>query len=319
MRILVADDDLVTRVSLTRTVEALGYECLPVGDGEAAWQLLQGSGVDVVISDWLMPGLDGTELCRRIRERARPAVDADYVYVILATARSDGPDRLTGMRAGADDYLVKPVDPTELEARLIVAARVTALHRELARHRAELERLNMQESMAARTDPLTRLGNRLRLEEDLAAMRARTERYGHRYCAVLCDIDHFKAYNDAMGHPAGDQALRAVAATIREHSRSGDTAYRYGGEEFVVILPEQTLATAAVAAERLRRSVEELRIPHPGLDRPGVVTLSAGVAELLPGDGTSVERLVADADAALYRAKQLGRNRVQVASASGAG
>jgi two-component system cell cycle response regulator len=297
-------------------VEAFGHECLAAGDGQIAWELLEESAVDVVISDWLMPGLDGIELCRRIRERARPAADPRYVYVILATALSDGQDRLTGMRAGADDYLVKPVDPTDLQARLIVAARITALHRELARHRGELERLNAQESKAARTDPLTQLGNRLRLEEDLAAMRARTERYGHRYCAVLCDLDHFKAYNDTMGHPAGDQALRAVASVIRNGSRSGDTAYRYGGEEFVVILPEQTLATAGVAAERLRRSVEQLAIPHPGLDPPGVVTLSAGVAELVSGDASSVERLVADADAALYRAKELGRNRVQIASTS---
>jgi diguanylate cyclase (GGDEF)-like protein len=317
VRILVADDDGVTRVALTRTVEAFGYECLTAVDGDAAWEILQSSPVDVVISDWLMPGLDGIELCRRIRDRAPTAEGPGYVYVILATSLSEGQDRLTGMRAGADDYLVKPVDPMELQARLIVAARVTALHEELARHRHELEQLSVEEARAARTDPLTQLGNRLRLEEDLTAMRARSQRYGHRWCVVLCDIDHFKAYNDTMGHPGGDQALRDVASVIRSHIRSGDTAYRYGGEEFVVVLPEQTLETAVVAAERLRRAVEERGIPHPGLRPPGFVTLSAGVAELAPGGATSVERLVADADAALYRAKELGRNRVQTASPSG--
>lgn len=308
MRILIADDDPVSRVALTRLVEGFGgHECLPVADGEAAWLLLEDSTFDVVISDWLMPGLDGLELCRRIRRLP------GYVYVVLVTSLSHGQDRLTGMRAGADDYLVKPVDPDELQARLIVGARVTALHRELARHRHQLEKMNAEEALAARTDRLTQLGNRLRLEEDLAAMRDRAERYGHRYCAVLCDLDHFKPYNDAMGHAAGDEALRLVANAIRTHCRSGDSAYRYGGEEFVVILPEQTLASATVAAERLRVAVEKLALLHPGLDPPGIVTLSAGVAEM-PPDRITVERVVADADAALYRAKELGRNRVEVAA-----
>jgi two-component system chemotaxis response regulator CheY len=309
VRILVADDDPVSRLAIIRMAQQFGHECLPVADGEAAWQLLDGSAVDVVISDWLMPGLDGIELCSRIRER-----NDGYVYVILATSLSDGKDRLTGMRAGADDYLVKPIVPDELQARLIVASRVTALHRELARHQRQLERINQEEARAARTDALTQLGNRLRLEEDLATIQARAQRYGHRYCAVLCDLDHFKRYNDAMGHPAGDEALRAVASVIRTQCRSGDGAYRYGGEEFVVILPEQTLATAAIAAERLRAAVEGLGIPHPGVDRPGVVTLSVGVAELRASDHITVDRLVAEADLALYRAKELGRNRVEVAA-----
>jgi two-component system chemotaxis family response regulator WspR len=134
---------------------------------------------------------------------------------------------------------------------------------------------------------------------------------------VLCGLDHFKSDNDTMGHPAGDEALRAVAGVIRRHCRSSDAAYRYGGEEFVVILPEQTMAGAAVAAERFRLAVEALGLPHPGLVPPGVATLSAGVAELGPGERVTVERLVAGADAALYRAKQLGRNRVELAVGPG--
>ncbi|MGH2688307.1 MAG: GGDEF domain-containing response regulator, partial [Actinomycetota bacterium] len=230
MRILVADDDPVIRHALTRLIEGFGHECVPVADGKAAWRLLEGSSFDVVVSDWLMPGLDGLELCRRIRRLP------GYVYVVLVTSLSHGQDRLTGVRAGADDYLVKPVVPDELEARVIVADRVTGLHQELARHRRELERTSAEEARAARTDPLTQLGNRLRLEEDLAAMRDKVARYGHRYAAVLCDLDHFKAYNDALGHAAGDDALRRVADAIRNHCRAGDNAYRYGGEEFLVIL-----------------------------------------------------------------------------------
>jgi two-component system chemotaxis response regulator CheY len=307
MRILVADDDPVTRLVLTRLVEGFGHECVPVADGESAWKLLEGSPFDVVLSDWLMPGLDGLELCRRIRRLP------GYVYVVLVTSLSDGQDRLTGVRAGADDYLFKPVAPDELEAGLIVAHRVTALHKELARHRRELERTSEQEARAARTDPLTQLGNRLRLEEDLAAMRNKMARYGDRYSAVLCDLDHFKAYNDAMGHPAGDEALRRVAGAIRNHCRAGDHAYRYGGEEFLLILPEQTATTARIAADRLRVAVEKLGIPHPGLDPPGIVTLSAGVADLA-FEHLTPESIVEVADAALYRAKERGRNRVEVAA-----
>jgi len=199
------------------------------------------------------------------------------------------------MEAGADDLVFKPLAREALERMLVGAARVTALHRRMHRD--------------ARQDALTGLGNRHRLAEDLAAMQARAQRYGHRWCVALADIDHFKGYNDGTGHLAGDELLRRIGAALSATVRGGDTVYRYGGEEFLVLLPEQTLETAALAAERLRRVVEDLAVPHPD---GGVVTVSVGVAGPAEGD-ESADELVAQADAALYAAKARGRNRIELA------
>jgi two-component system cell cycle response regulator len=196
--------------------------------------------------------------------------------------------------------------------KLIAAERVTALHRQLAAHKAELVRLNQDLFAQARRDPLTGLGNRLQLGEDLDTLRARVDRYGHSYSIVLCDIDFFKQYNDTYGHLAGDEALRRVAKLLAQLERAGDAVYRYGGEEFILILPEQSLATATLVMERLRQAVEELAMPHRTHRSSEVVTISAGLAMLLPGEAKSIDTVLQEADAALYRAKEGGRNRVAV-------
>lgn len=309
MRILVAEDDAVSLLILRRAVEKLGHECLAAEDGERAWRLYEENpGVDVIISDWMMPGMDGLELCRRIRDDGRKG----YTYFIFLTALSDKEHLLQGFEAGADDYLAKPLDREELQVRLISARRLTGLHRQLAAQRAELERLNVRLAEQARTDPLTNLGNRLRMREDLEVLRTRTDRYGQTYCAVLLDVDHFKLYNDNYGHPAGDEVLRRVAGAIESHCRGGDTAYRYGGEEFLIILPEQGLKSGAAIADRLRRTIESLQIPHEAKDPPGFITVSLGVSVLEPGADKSPETLLKEADRALYEAKESGRNRVSV-------
>ena len=294
------DDEPLARLALEAAVERLGHEWTAAEDGEAGWRRFVEDEPDVLITDLLMPGMDGLELCRRVRAHA--ATHHGYTYVILTTVLGDREDVARGMEAGADDYLVKPVELFNLEMRLVAARRVTDLHRELARFRAELSTL-------AHTDPLTRLGNRLSLEEDLRSLDARGRRYGRGYCLAMCDIDRFKAYNDSLGHHAGDEALRAVADTIKQELRAGDGIYRYGGEEFLIVLPEQTPETAWIAVERVRSSVERLAIPHAAVPA-GVVTLSVGVAAYHPGDAATVEDLLEQADAALYRAKSAGRNRV---------
>lgn len=310
MRVLIAEDDAVSRTILKRAVERFGHECLAAADGIQAWEMYQESPeVDVVISDWIMPGLDGLALCKKIRNQAGSR--EGYPFFIFLTALGDKAHLLEGMQAGADDYLSKPLDRDELEARLIAAARVTSLHRQLIEQRKELEKLNFELFRQARRDPLTRLGNRLRLREDLETLRAQVERYGHSYCAVLCDVDSFKLYNDHYGHLKGDEVLQKVAETILQNVRTGDTSYRYGGEEFLVILPEQSVETAALAAERLRHAVEELAIPH-ATSKAGIVTVSCGLAELSPGEEKTVEELLKEADEALYQAKELGRNKVAV-------
>lgn len=307
MRVLLAEDDAVSLLILRRAVEKLGHECLTAEDGEKAWQMYQETPeIDVVISDWMMPGIDGLDLCRRVRE----IEEEGYTYFIFLTALGDREHLLMGFEAGADDYLSKPLDREELQVRMISAGRLAKLHQQLAGQRSELENLNSRLTDQARTDHLTGLGNRLRMQEDLEVFRARTERYGQTYCATLLDIDYFKLYNDSQGHPAGDEVLRRVGSAIESHCRSGDTAYRYGGEEFLIILPEQDLESGAEIAERLRRTVEELQIQHEAKDPPGVVTISLGVSVMEPGAGKSQASLLREADEALYQSKRDGRNRV---------
>ena len=306
MKILVADDDASSRLITTVALRSLGHECHTVSDGAQAWEAFQSRQPDVVISDWMMPGLTGIELCRDIR-----CDTADhYPYFIMVSGQGDLDQILEGMRAGADDYLVKPLDPADLQTRLVAAARVTSLHRQLAAQRIELERLNCDLADVARRDPLTGLGNRRALEEDLALLEARVSRYGHTYGVALLDIDYFKSYNDNHGHQAGDEVLRAVAAELRDQARSGDALYRYGGEEFLCIFPEQSLATATQAVQRMRLGVAQLAIEHVD-NPPGVLTLSAGVAQLDSRHSRSMSEVLKAADEALYRAKDLGRNRVE--------
>jgi two-component system, cell cycle response regulator len=306
LRVLIAEDDTVSRMILAKAVERFGHECLAVEDGEKAWELFQSTPeIDVVISDWMMPGIDGPEFCRRVR-----ALNSDwYTFFIFLTALGDKKHLLEGMQAGADDYLAKPLDREELQVRLIAASRVKSLHRQLNEQKAELEKLNRELFAMSRRDPLTRLGNRLRLREDLETLSAQAQRYGHSYCAMLCDVDFFKAYNDTYGHLAGDEVLKRVADVISGNLRGGDMAYRYGGEEFLIILPEQSLGSAVSIADRLRRAVEDLGIPHEK-NPPGVVTISLGVATLPAEEPKSTDDLLKEADEALYRAKESGRNRV---------
>jgi two-component system, cell cycle response regulator len=304
MRILIADDSPTPRLMLKRELEGLGHECLIAHDGTEAWEMFQGSGVDVVISDWMMPGMDGDELCRRVRADT----DAPYAYFILHTSLEDLKHVVQGMQAGADDYLTKPFQRDQLATRLIAADRITAVHRRLASQQVELERLNNLLFEDSRHDRLTGVGNRRRLDEDLERLGDQAKRYERQMTVVLFDVDRFKQYNDTAGHAAGDEVLRSVASTLAEQCRSGDAAYRYGGEELLVSFPEQDLQTGTIAAERMRRAIEALRITHPGLTPPGVVTVSGGVACLRADE--SVASLLGRADAALYRAKEEGRNRV---------
>ena len=309
MKVLIAEDDTVSRMILHRAVQKLGHEVLAAKDGGQAWDLYcETPDVDVVISDWMMPELDGLELCRRVRDEER-GDDRGYTYFVFLTALGDREHLLQGLAAGADDYLSKPLDRDELKMRLTSALRVTDLHRRLAFQNKELEELNRMLFDQSRKDPLTSLGNRLRLREDLEVLESRAKRYGHSYAIVLCDVDHFKAYNDRYGHLAGDDALRQVAQAISYSLRGGDTAYRYGGEEFLMVLPEQDAEMASTIADRLRRKVEDLGIPHEANTPRNVLTISAGVAGLA-GAGDA-DDLLREADAALYEAKEAGRNTVR--------
>ncbi len=309
MRVLVADDDTTCRLVLQATVEKLGHDCIVAMDGQDAWEKFEAASPDVLVTDWMMPGLDGPELCRRVRQRD----DGGYTYVVLATSLGQHEHVLEGMESGADDYLTKPISPFDLRTRLIAASRVTDLHKQVARFHGELERLNVELALQARTDPLTGLGNRLRLHEDLQAHHERAVRYGHAYCVALCDLDEFKRFNDTYGHLEGDHALRRVGQMLQLNSRGADGAYRYGGEEFVLVLTETTMTRATRAMERIRVAVEELAIPHAGKLPAGVMTISVGLAAWDAASGAAPDELLALADEALYQSKAKGRNRVTAA------
>ena len=306
MKILVADDDPTSRLIATMALQRLGHECETVIDGSQAWSRFQAGHPDVVISDWMMPGQTGVELCRNIR--ADP--HGGSTYLILVTSQGAQGQILEGMKAGADDYLIKPLDPDELEVRLIAATRVASLHHQLAAQRTQLESLNQELATLARRDPLTGLSNRRVLKEDLELLEARVVRYGHRYCMVLLDIDHFKSYNDTHGHQAGDHVLHVVSDQLKQQVRAGDGLYRYGGEEFLCILPEQTLASGVHVSQRMRASVEALTIDHH-INTSRVITVSAGVATLDPDRNRPAYDVLKEADDALYQAKERGGNRVE--------
>ncbi len=312
MQILLADDDPTSRILLRAIVTKLGHQCVVAEDGMKAWQLLSsGGGIDVLLTDWMMPGLDGPELCRRVRDQPGDS----YVYIVLTTGLDHPEHVLEGMSAGADDYLIKPVDSFAVQTRLVAAERVTALHTKLTHTQAELERVNLELLERSLTDELTGLGNRRRMEEDLARIHARALRVGRTYGMALFDIDHFKLYNDHYGHVAGDEALRHVAACIDLVVRAGECAYRYGGEEFLLLMPDIAPDAIFAAGERIRHAVLDAAIHHGA--RPSVppfVTLSGGVSCWTPGSPSSAREVIEEADRALFEAKAAGRNRIHPAT-----
>jgi two-component system cell cycle response regulator len=306
LRVLVVDDDPDSLEMLEQAIATLGHPVTGARNGAEAWEKQCAKPAQVIVSDWSMPHMSGVDLCRLVRANTGD----DYVYFVLMTGYGDRAHFLEGMRAGADDYLTKPIDIEELEARLMSATRVVSMQRALSKKNAALERESDLSFKAARVDTLTESANRLRLREDLEALQSRASRYGHRYSAALCDIDLFKQYNDTYGHLAGDAALRLVASAIGGALRQGDTLYRYGGEEFLVILPEQGVEEAARVMDRVRSEVERLAIAHSA-SSVSVLTISVGIAELNEAGG-SCDEWLARADAALYRAKRGGRNRIEV-------
>lgn len=304
MRILIAEDEPGSKL-LRRPIELLGHDCVHVETNEEALELFEGMKPDLVITDLSKPRIDGAALCRKIRSMRTD----QYVYVLVAV---DSPVMIrAGLEAGADDFLLKPIAPESLEGRLVVAERAIGIHRKIRETRSDLDRLNQDVHEEGRRDSLTKVGNRLRLQEDLEALAGRAKRYGHSFSVLLCDLDFLKKYNDTCGMTAGDDTLRSVARTIASFGRSGDMAYRYTGAQFFVVLPEQPLERALIAAERRRVAVEKLGIPHPASPF-GVVTISTGIAAFTPSDNQPLEHLLSRAEEALQKAKSSGRNQIYV-------
>ncbi len=301
LKVLLAEDARFARHLLQRVLAGWGYEVVLAEDGEQAWRVLQGPDApSIALLDWMMPGLDGLEVCRKVRQAGREP----YTYIILLTGRDRQQDVVEGLAAGADDYLRKPFDNLELEARIRTGRRIAELHGELI---AAREALREQ----ATTDSLTGLANRRTILETLGRELERCRRLATACAIVFVDLDHFKHVNDTHGHPAGDEVLRQAASTMRAILRPYDLVGRYGGEEFVVVLPDCDAAGARAAGERLRASVAGTAISVGGVSLR--VTCSLGIAVGDSRNGWDRDRLLNAADAAMYSAKRAGRDRIVVA------
>ncbi|MCC6176545.1 MAG: diguanylate cyclase [Chloroflexi bacterium] len=305
MKVLFSDPDPLRRERAGRAIERFGYRCHTVADINQAIRTLALVAPDIVIGPTGVDDQDGINLCRAVRARGDR-----YTYLILMSEPGEQAAGSDAMQAGADDRLTLPLDDVELHVRLQVAERVLLLHRDLTDRRADVERLTQALRASSRTDPLTNLGNHVQLREDLDLFQGQLTRYGHRYAAAICDIDRFGAYNETYGRLAGDEALRSFAQTISQQVRTGDRAYRSGGAEFILLLPEQTLESARIAVERLREALEAQALPDAGNPPWNVVTISAGIAAFTPSSTGTYDALLSDASAALRRAKAGGGNRV---------
>ncbi len=304
MRILIAEDDRVARHILQTMLGKWGYEVVSCSDGTEAWKVLQAEdSPQLAILDWMMPEMDGVQVCRELRQKKKKA----YTYVLLLTARSQKEDVIEGIEAGADDYLTKPFDSQELQARLRAGRRVLDLQAELLKaHEALL--------FQATHDLLTGLWNREQILDMLRRELSRAKRQQGSVSVMMVDIDHFKQVNDSHGHMVGDRVLQEVSRRMHNVIRPYDGIGRYGGEEFLVVLPGCNLSSSSAVAERLRVAVSREPIKSDG--QTLCVTCSLGVASNELKEGAAADWYIRAADAALYRAKSAGRNRIVLASPS---
>ncbi|MGH9376652.1 MAG: GGDEF domain-containing protein [Terriglobia bacterium] len=302
MRILIAEDDPVSRRILEAHLTKWGYEIIIARDGLEAWAALQQPDAPkLVILDWMMPGIDGVEVIRKLRERR----NLPYVYALLLTAKDQKEDLIAGLDAGADDYVTKPFDAHELQARIRTGRRILSLQEELIAAREALRE-------KATHDHLTGIWNHAGILDILQRECARSRRSGGSVGLVIADLDHFKRVNDTYGHLGGDDALREVARRMQGSIRAYDSVGRYGGEEFLIVLPDCHANAAFHHAERLRHVVGGEPVTAAGSSFP--VTLSLGVAASDQAGCENCQALLQAADAALYKAKGAGRNRALLAA-----
>jgi len=297
VRILLVEDSAVERQQIGQYLGEWNLNFVVAKDGNDAWSYLQGPNApNLVLLDWMLPGIDGIELSRRIRTLG---VNGTYIYTVMLTAKDKKQDLLTAMAAGADDYIAKPVNPSELKARILVAKRILDLHQSLR--------------FAASHDFLTKLLNRAEILGSLSREISRSFREDKPVSIIMADVDHFKEINDSLGHTAGDTVLKEVAERLKSDLRSYDLVGRYGGEEFLIVLPNCNQKVATRRADEIRQLVCKDAIVTTFAKVP--VTVSMGVTSVGKTLNVTIEELLQQADRALYCAKENGRNCVQAFSA----
>src|SRR5688572_23197256 len=303
-RILVVDDHEDNIEVLRLRLESWGYRTDAVMDGAAALRFVEATPPDLILLDVMMPEVSGIEVARRVKgNRALP-----FIPIIMQTALDSTEAKVEGLEAGADDYITKPIDFAELKARLRSMLRIKRLQEALEERERELLEVNERLRHMSQTDGLTGLDNRRHLNERLEEMFMHAQRLAEPFSCVMCDLDHFKSVNDTHGHQAGDEVLKQLAVILKDEAREIDRVGRYGGEEFMLLLPGTVLDAAVIFAERVRKRIEGNTFSFPG----GTLTRTArfGVSGWPHPKVKACDSLVRAADDALYVAKETGRNRV---------
>lgn len=306
-KIMIVDDDPVLRQILQTYLVRAGYEVVQAEDGLGAWQIFQRDPMRLVITDWMMPAMDGPELIQRIRQASANDPQAPYTYIIMLTAKDGKQEVVQGLESGADDYLTKPFNAGELRARIVIGERILHLENSLK------EALKHTQQLATYDHLLVKLLNRRALYAQTEIEINRAQRDHHPLSFIMFDIDFFKSVNERYTHAIGDEALKLIADIIIQTKRPYDLAGRWGGEEFMLVLPNTSLEDAQAAAERLRYNVEQATLPIAN-QPPLKLTISLGVTStsLQPDTSHTIKDLEHQADVALMQAKAIGKNRVCV-------
>ncbi|ODS33002.1 MAG: two-component response regulator [Candidatus Scalindua rubra] len=304
MKVLIAEDEIISRRRLEKFLESMDYEVIACKDGLDVWKIIQSENApNLLILDWLMPGMDGVEICRKVRKQAKEP----YTFILLLSSKSEQEDIVRGMEAGADDYITKPFNKDELRVRLRAGRRIVELNEELLAVQNNLKKQVIN-------DDLTGLYNRRYMAEILEKEFDRALRYETDLSCILLDLDYFKEVNDTFGHTFGDLVLCGISNCLRQGTRKTDISFRYGGEEFMILFPSTGIEDAKSVAEKIR-STCEAKIHDDGTNSVAI-TVSIGVASVKHHQPSDGKELIAFADKALYRAKAEGRNRVKVYESS---
>lgn len=307
MKVLVVDDTRVNLAVLVHFVERLGLTPLQAENGSDALEMFRREKPDMVLLDVIMPDINGYEVARRMRQLE---VNGDWTPIIFLSAMTGDSDLEEGIAAGGDDYLFKPVSEVVLGAKIRAMQRIIQMRNSLVVATKKLDAANQELRRLSSSDGLTGIANRRFFDEYIVREWRRVRRGKGTVSLIMCDVDHFKRYNDTYGHQAGDDCLRGVAGAISSAmDRAADVVARYGGEEFVVVLPDTPAGGAMVVAEKIRHAVHQINMPHAASPFARV-TLSIGLAALSPEADNPPQALIGRADKALYRAKHEGRDRV---------
>jgi len=299
MRVLLVEDDRAVMMVTKAYIEKFGHEVVSAMDGESALELFDPTNIDLVLMDYILPGIDGFEATRILRK----TYDKDWFPIIFLTSAKDDQHLALGLDAGGDDYLYKPVTPIVLESKIKAMSRIVDMQKDLLNANKQMEQLSY-------LDGLTHIYNRRGFDRAITSEWKRMFRDNNTLSFLMIDVDYFKKYNDHYGHQAGDECLKVIASAIDEQLyRPADIVARYGGEEFVVLLPGTEKDGAMGVADRFVKAIQAIKLEHADSSISDFVSISIGVASVSKKDKISIDQLIKLADEALYHAKSSGRNR----------